>query len=84
MALHKPPEAIKPVSLLRKVLMTTTRLVVTTINQIAVVPGWALFIVCIQPARFINYKWYLSLEGLLYTHLLELVAYWGWVQGFRR
>ncbi|XP_063714778.1 acyl-CoA:lysophosphatidylglycerol acyltransferase 1-like [Symsagittifera roscoffensis] len=78
-----PPEPLRHVSLTRKVLVFTTRLVLTSINQVVVVPGWWLVMILVQLLRFVDYSFYQKMESLLYKHLLDLVAYWGWVEGYR-
>jgi lysophosphatidylglycerol acyltransferase 1 len=59
-----------------------TRLVLTTINQLIVVPVWLLLFITIQPVRLTGYRRYLDCESSLYKTLLDLVAYWSWCEGF--
>lgn len=80
---HFPPKPVKRVSWTRGVLVGCTRFVVTLINQILVVPSWFAIITALQPIKYLNYTWYLSIEGVMYKHLLDLVSYWAWVEGFR-
>ncbi|XP_075263890.1 acyl-CoA:lysophosphatidylglycerol acyltransferase 1-like [Convolutriloba macropyga] len=81
--IKKPPQPVRRYGLLRKVVVTSLRFIITTINQFIVYPGWVCVTICVQGLRLVDYSWYMRVEATLYKHLLDLVAYWGWAQGFR-
>uniref|UniRef100_A0A8C5MU56 Lysophosphatidylglycerol acyltransferase 1 n=1 Tax=Leptobrachium leishanense TaxID=445787 RepID=A0A8C5MU56_9ANUR len=69
----------KIVFLLLRMLLRFTFMVV---NNMVAIPSYVLYLIALQPVRFIDRKLFWHIEGVMFKWLLAMVASWGWIAGY--
>ncbi|CAH2254491.1 acyl- :lysophosphatidylglycerol acyltransferase 1, partial [Pelobates cultripes] len=51
-------------------------------NNMVAIPSYVLYLIVLQPVRFLDRKLFWHIEGVMFKWLLAMVASWGWTAGY--